>query len=250
MKNTVSTILLIASIATTANAQFAFEGGLNAANLSLKSGGTSLATQYRYGESIGICAGLALDDAQHIYFEPGLFFQANGAKVAGPPAREYVLNTINIPFNLEYKSGLRCGARWFFGAGPYICNILSGTYHVDAYGPLPAVDAAFVIAPTNGFDLKKYEVGAGLNFGYLSRKHFFLRAHYQMGFSNMLPNGDAQNSFKQQSGGLTIGYAIRGCNKGSRHGSFGNRGNDHWRGIKKLKWSRHQYNWKPHGPGY
>jgi len=241
MKNTVFTTLLILFLATAAHAQFMFEGGLNYTNLNEKSGGTKLATKSKAGEAVGIAAGISLSPANHVYFEPGVYFASTGAKVPGPPNGTIQFNTINIPFNIEYKSGYRCGKRFFCGIGPYVAEIMGGSYNYDQYNGIPATSGTYTISPTNGFNIKRYEVGIGANIGYLFKQNFFFRAHYQMGFTNLYAIDPSTNSLKQSAFGLTIGYAIRSCGGRKGNGGFGTRGNDHWRGIKKLKWSRHQF---------
>ncbi len=241
MKNTLIILLLPFLMVSTAQAQFMFEGGLNYTNLSLKSAGLTTATKSKFGQAIGI-AGFSLTTDNHIYFEPGVYFAATGAKVPGPPNGVIQLNTVNIPLNIEYKSGYKCGKRFICGIGPYLCEIMSGTYSYDAYDNRPAFSGTYTISPTNGFVLKKYEFGIGANIGYLFKQSFFFRAHYQQGFSNMNAIDPNNNSLKQSAMGLTIGYVIRGCGGNKGGGGFGSRGADHWRGIKKLKWSRRQFN--------
>ena len=241
MKNTMCILLLTLLLATAVQAQFMFEGGLNYTNLSIKSAGTSASTKFKAGEAIGIAAGFSLSNTDHVYFEPGVYFAATGAKISGPPTGQINLNTINIPLNIEYKSGYRCGKRFFCGAGLYLAEIMSGSYNYDAYNGEPATSGTYTISPTNGFVLKKYEVGFGVNIGYLFRQNFFFRGHYQQGFTNMYAIDPNTNSFKQSAMGLTIGYVIRNCGGNRGGGGFGSRGNSHWRGIKKLKWSRKQF---------
>jgi Outer membrane protein beta-barrel domain len=249
MKYTLFTLLLVATIATTSKAQFGFEGGVNFANLAIKSNGDKVKTTYKIGPSIGIVAGMHLDAAEHVYFEPGFFYQSNGAKVTGKPTGKYFINSISIPLNFEYRTGERCGERFIFGIGPYVADNLSGSYKFDAYGPIQATSGTIKIQPETDYQLKQWEVGLGLSIGYLSKKHFFLRGHYQMGFTNLYPNADSKNSFKQSAFGLTIGYMIVRCNKSRSYRGYGVRGRDHWRGVKKNKWSTKQSWRRPNGPG-
>lgn len=249
--NKTSLLLLVLMVSViTAHAQFAFEGGVNMANIAVTSNGKSISTTYKPGPAMGIVAGLALNDAQHLYFEPGLFFVANGAKITSKPTGTYIINSVEIPLNLQYKWGEKCSSRFFIGAGPYITANMSGSYQFDADGPVPAYSGTFVFSPDKDYNLKKWEYGLGFNFGHLGKKHLFFRVHYQMSLTNLAPNGDDKNSFKQSAAGLTIGYAIRGCNRGNRSGAFGGRGNTHWRGLRKNKYSRRQLFRRPNGPAY
>lgn len=246
MKNAFYTLSVLTVMAAPATAQFGFEGGLNMANLAIKSAGNTVPTKFKAGAAIGIVAGFSLTDANHFYFEPGVFYQMNGAKITSLPTGGYSINSVNIPLNIEYRWGEKCSARFFVGAGPYIADNISASYYFDAYGAIPSSSKDLVI----GTDIKKLDYGLGANFGYIGKKHLFFRAHYQVGLNNLYPVGNANNSLKQSSFGLTGGYLFRGCNRGNGRSGFGGGGGDHWRGLKKNRNSRKQYFRRPNGPGY
>ena len=105
MKKTFLLLLFIGSLATIVRAQVGFEAGLNMANLAIESGGNKVGTKFRPGAAMGLFADLRLDQNAHIYFEPGAYYQNNGAGLTGTPSGKYIINAANFPLNLEYKSG-------------------------------------------------------------------------------------------------------------------------------------------------
>jgi len=235
MKSIGLTLLFIASITVAANAQVGLEMGLNMADLAIKSGGTSVATGFKPGFGMGTAADIGIGDG-HLYFEPGLFFEMNGCKLTAGAGGNYSINTITIPVYLEYKSGEKCGKRFFFGAGPVIGNNMSGSYTINGSGGVPDQSGSFTIG-SNAGDLKALDIGLGVNAGYQFRNGLYFRLHYQMGFANILGGGDGNNSIKSSAFGLTMGYIFRRCRTISFH-SMGSERGDHWRGMSKGKYSR------------
>lgn len=244
MRSTVLSLLLIATTPIIVHAQLGFEGGLNMANLDIVSNGNTVGTAFKYGAAFGIIADVGIGGG-HFYLEPGAYYQNSGATITDNPKGKYEINSFNFPLYIEYKTGERCGARFFVGAGPYISDNINGAYDITGGNGVPATTADIKI----GVDFKQTDWGVGFNTGYIGNKHFYLKAHYQVGLANELQNGDSKNSIKQSSGGIVIGYFIRGCNRGSWSGG-GRRGGNHWRGVKKGRWSTKQKLWRAAGPAY
>jgi len=230
----------------TAQAQFSFEGGLNASTLRIKANDSKVPTKYLLGATFGMMGGIPLSDARHVFLELGAMYQTNGAKINTKPDWEYLLSGITFPINIEYKSGDKCSKRFFAGAGPYIRANLSGTaYTFDRNGTLKTEYTDLVI----GTDIKRIDMGMGLNLGYLGKKHWYIRANYAYGFKNNLVRGNEKNYLKQSTGGLTVGYLFRGCRKIRYFVGGRARNTNHWRGVKKLHWSRHERLYRYKGPG-
>jgi outer membrane protein with beta-barrel domain len=213
MKRIILSLASVAMIATAANAQLAIapELGLNMANLTGKSGGSSVGTSMKAGVAVGAVIDLGITD--NIYFQPGLFYEMTGCKFTGTPTAKYNINTITIPLNFEYKTGEEGGSRFFVGIGPYIGYNISGTYSIDAAGGIPSSSGTLKIGSAKpdasgngGDDIKALDFGAGVNVGYLLANGFYARVHYQMGFAELNPVGDANNSMKASGLGVTVGY--------------------------------------------
>jgi hypothetical protein len=154
-----------------------------------------------------------------------------------------MINTIEFPMYIEYRSGFKCGRRFLAGIGGYVGDNINGFYDYSVNGSSSLSSTVLRI----GTDIKGMDYGIAVNIGYLGRRHIYYRARYMLGLDNEVPNGDAKNSLKQSSGALTIGYMIRGCRSGGGGGSHGRSGN-HWRGLKKNHWSRREIYRRPDGP--
>ena len=237
MKNIAFTLFLIASFsATIANAQFAFETGVNMANLNLTVDDHKVGTTFKTGAGVGIFVDFEM--VGHIYFEPGLLYQMNGCKITDPPTGRYFINTITIPINFEYKSGTICNPRFLLGAGIFIGDNTSGSYDIPEYGNRPASMGELVIGSNKGATLKGMDIGAGVNIGYVFKKHLYVRANYQYGLVNLVPGGDDKNSLKTSAIGIHVGFTLSRCSSRGRGTSFGHYESNHWRGMSKGHYSR------------
>jgi len=217
MKKIILSLLCIAAIGTTAKAQLAIapELGLNMANITGKSDGTTVNTKMKAGIGLGAVIDLGLTD--NIYFQPGLFYEMTGCSFTDEPTGKYSINTITIPLNFEYKTGKEGGNRFFVGIGPYIAVNFSGTYSFDALGGYSSGSSGSLKigsaktdpnTGTGGDDVKALDLGAGINIGYLVANGFYFRLHYQIGFTNLDPDGDANNTMYSSAFGATVGFYL------------------------------------------
>jgi hypothetical protein len=221
-------VLFVAVTPLTTNAQLGIEFGLNMPNLALKAPGSTIQTTFRQATIFGMLADI--NYSEHIYFEPGFFFEGTGCKVTKPYTDQYDFNTIVIPLNFEYKSGVKCASRFFCGFGPYVAYNMGGlTNYVDlgAPGTRGSIDGEY---------LKQVDVGLGFNLGYQIGKRWYGKLAYTMGFTNLSSNIDG-NSIKASAISVTVGHLyFTGCSKVSRH-RFSEHQPNHWRGLRKGKWS-------------
>ena len=132
-------------------------------------------------------------------------------------------------------------------ACPYLSENITGSYFLDATGSQAYIGKDFTFGSTKLFDLKKWDYGAGINFGYLGKKHLYFRVRYQFCLTNLIPEGDSRNLVKPSSLQANIGYFIRRCNRGERHGGMSSPVGNHWRGLRKGRWSSRQSWRRPNG---
>ena len=223
MRKIAASLFIIVLMTTTVRAQFAYEFGYTMAKMSIKTNGKSLTTAGVHGMNIGILGDIRLDNK--VYFEPGLFYEMAGTKL--PELKEeYFVNTTNIHLTIEYKNGNKCGARFFAGIGPQIIFNNGGSYI-----------SSLKIGPDRFDDLKQRGVGLGGNIGYIPKKHYYFRAHFMTGMSNLKPVGDDKNKIKPSSIGLNIGYFFGRCKSKRESTNFVREKNNHWRGLSKGKYS-------------
>jgi hypothetical protein len=205
MKKTILSLLGVAILVTSANAQIAIapELGLNMANLTGKSGGASMSTSMKAGLRVGAVADFGLSD--NLFLQPGLFYLMNGANFSGGSIN---VGTLEVPVNVEYKLGEPGANRFFFGAGPFFGFNVGGTLKGGGSSTSLKIgstkpDMANGVA---GDDIKAMDFGLGLNVGYLLANGLFFRAQYQFGLANLDPISDADNTMKSSAIGITVGY--------------------------------------------
>jgi hypothetical protein len=214
MRNIALLLLFIGAIEETANAQISIapEFGLNLTNLAILSSGNRISGTYSYN-SPSLRAGISIggvinyDLNNHIYLEPGLFYEMTGTKVSENGMNIiYNINTIEVPINIEYKFAKNKDKDYyFFGAGLYVADNVSGT--VGGGGQSHSLDIG-TAAGTD--DIKAVDIGIGLNIGRVVKYHYFYRLHDQLGFTNLYPGGNSNNSIKASAFGVTIGYFLYG----------------------------------------
>jgi hypothetical protein len=197
MKKILLSLVAVALLGT-ANAQISFapELGLNLANMSIKSGGTSMSTSMKAGLAVGGIADIGFTD--NLSLQPGIFYVMNGCNFSGG---SYNVGTIQVPINVIYKLGEEGGNRFFFGAGPFI------GFNMSAKAKAGSTSTTIDIGTDKTKDgLKPLDFGVGVNLGYMLANGLFFRAHYQMGLANLDPISDADNTAKSSAVGVTAGY--------------------------------------------
>ncbi len=239
MKNIFATLFLVMLCASAATAQFAFEGGLNMSNLTLKEKGKDIATDYKYVSNFGITLGMPIDEAQHLYFEPGLYFKMGGCKITGKPEGEMRISSIDLPLALIYKTKDKCSARFMVGLGLNISYNMSGTYTMETTDKFQGFYKELKIGSNTRNDLTKRGAGLDISVGYKFKRHLYLRGHYVYGLSNIDAYGDKNNKIIPSSLMLNIGYSLARCSryKGT-YRVYEDKLPNHWRGMSKGMYSR------------
>jgi hypothetical protein len=234
MKNIRPALLFLALAATTAHAQIAMEGGYHMTNLSIKTGDIAYPTKAKNAIMFGLLGDIRMGD--RTYFQTGLMYELNGCTLPNKPKGDYTINTINIPLNLEYQTGDKCSGRFTFGGGPYIAINTSGTYSIDSFAFLPARSGELVFGTDATSNMKEVDLRFGVHVGVIPKKHFYLRARYQIGLMNLVPGGDNKNYIKTSALSVVVGYLGSHCRQ--KESTFGQSGPNHWRGLRKGVWSR------------
>lgn len=196
----------------TAQAQWGLgpEVGANLSNYTVKNAGVSQDIQVRGGGRLGVVGDFAIND--NLYFQPGAYFATNGYRINLSDGYElHVLNTLDIPLNIEYKIGMLGTDRFFIGAGPYVGFNTGGFVRRHAESlPGIIVDSRRNLSvgtwPTD--DIKPLDLGGNVNLGYQSTSGLFVRLKAQMGILNMMPKGNSDNMIKSTSFSLSVGYII------------------------------------------
>lgn len=203
MKNKMrKSLLLFAAMAFVAmgsmQAQgFGIRGGLNLQNLNGKMLGKShdndLATRFHIGVDYEISV------APDFYLQPGLLFSTKGANDFLGLSTDVVLNYLEVPINFVYKPVLGTG-NLIVAFGPYLAYGIGGKFKADGG------DKDINFGSGDDDDLKPFDMGANIGFGYELSGGLSFKLNAQLGLVNILPDGDSDNSMKNTGFGLSVGY--------------------------------------------
>jgi hypothetical protein len=183
--------------------QFGGIAGLNwsgasaSASSTGKVSGTPLA-----GFTLGAFADIPLK--KNLSFRPGLLYSNEGyqANVQGNRTDIHVA-FMSMPLDIVYHSNW-LGRRFFFGAGPYAAYAMNGTYTFKGINS----DMQFGNNYNNGDNLRHIDMGVNVMAGLLLDRNFVLGAKFDMGLSNIAPDG-AGATVHTRSAGLSIAYVFR-----------------------------------------
>lgn len=190
------------ALTTIASATFAQDGGVelqaragvNFYNLNQKFMGNKSDSKLNTGFHVGLDAAFPL--APEFYIQPGVLFSGKGAKAETGDGK-LLLNYIEVPISFAYKPQLGEG-RLILAVGPYVGYALSA----KAKNP----DYDLDLGSDDNDDMKRFDFGGNINFGYEFTRNLFAQINAQLGMANLLPNGDSDNSMKNTGFGISIGY--------------------------------------------
>lgn len=214
-----------------ANAQIKIgpEAGVIYTNMTQRIDGSKYDTDYKFGARIGAVVEIPLN--QLFYIQPGLSFTANngtkssyrkyyssgvGLPTSVDDTREYSVSYLQLPLYFMVKTGKEFDDNHFFaGVGPYLNVAVGGRFKQQYTTTLNGMDRPNYFDRTIKLgdfrqedDHKHVDFGVNAMLGYEFSNGLFFRGYYGIGFLNMAPGGNKDNSFKNMGGGLTIGFLI------------------------------------------
>ena len=173
---------------------FGFECGLNLAVLNIDNTNTDI----NVGGSIGALVDIRMFG--RFYIQSGLFYVINGGDNIALTSGDVVnwsINTIEIPVNIEFKTGRPGTTHFIIGLGPYFANNISGN----------SSDGSSVkIGSSSNDQLKMLDIGIGFNIGLELKNGLFFRIREQRGLSNLQPSAYGAGTVYAASDAITIGY--------------------------------------------
>lgn len=210
--------LLLMSATAFGQTQFAPEIGVTMYNQTWKSKmlGTkfSQTTDLQPGLRIGGVADITIAD--HFSVQPGIFYNLNRTKLQNTTlgietVSKYTMHAIQVPIYFLYKSGTEGEGRFFAGLGPNITYNIAGNVKskVTALGASVEDDRKLKFGGDASDDMKPFNVGGSVTAGYELPSGLYFRGSYNMGLMNMLPKGDSDNSLKDMSFGLSVGFFLK-----------------------------------------
>jgi len=165
-----------------------------------------------FNSKIGFTTGIMLDipAGKHFSFQPALNLVQKGFKekqtIMGTTTKvSMTINYIELPLNFLYNSRGRAG-NFFAGAGPSFAMAASGKYKYDD--------------GTNSFDekvkfgngdediMKSFDMGANILSGFSLNNGLMFSLNYNIGLSNLLPNGESDAKLTSRYFGIKLGYLL------------------------------------------
>jgi hypothetical protein len=248
MKKLMTLLAGLTSLATAATAQIGIapEIGLNIANMRGQydynaSTGKPGVDKFKGGAKLGIKAGanFNINIADRLQIQPGIFYSTKGFKQGEKQNHEHgyfnaatqenvTLHFAEIPVNLQYMFNDPGESRFFVGIGGYMGVAFSGKTIKDAgtesifpsYNSVGGADKSKLNseggslkfgndAPSN--DMRRFDFGGQVNAGYQLRSGIFFRAMYQLGISNLLPQGNRTTgdaTLRSSNATVSLGYVL------------------------------------------
>jgi hypothetical protein len=138
--------------------------------------------------------------ADEFYIQPSLLYSGKGGKETTEIlGRDVTLKTklhyINVPVNFMFKPEVGSG-NLILGVGPYFAYAVGGK----------SGDNDIEFGNEDGDGLKRFDSGGNLQFGYEMKSGLNFTLHAEMGFINLVPDGDNDNSTRNNSFGVSVGY--------------------------------------------
>ena len=188
-----------------ATASFGIKVGPNFSSVTTKVSGSKETSNLLTSVSGGVYVNVPL--APEFYLQPALLFeQKGGKKVFGSQSDElFRLNYLTLPINFTFAPAVGTG-QWLVGIGPYFGYGLSGTHSASF------ADSLFTFShdPFSGDNgLKRFDAGLNVLIGYQLASGINLGVQSELGLVNLLKNGDSNNSFRNTSFQVTIGYTFK-----------------------------------------
>lgn len=237
MKKALSALVLATALSTGASAQgfsIAPEVGINVNTMFQTFGGIKRTHTYQPGFRIGVMAEYQFND--HIALASGIRFDANhGTKSIGErnyatgsgipnyerDERKYNLVYTNIPLYFVYKTNnFYDDPHFMFGIGPAANLLLGGHYQQDFSSGanhnarLTRKDHSINIGNVRSRDnIRMFDLSADAFVGYHTGKNLYFKVNYAIGLLNLAPQGDADNSIRNMSFGLTAGWSFNLSNQ-------------------------------------
>lgn len=203
MKKIVFTVAaLCIAMATFAQTTYGVKLGPNFSSLTTKSDGSKETNKMLVGLAGGVYANIPL--APQFYIQPSLNYEGKGGKDKSSDAK-LRLNYLTLPIDLLFKPEMPNGSgSWIVGVGPYLGYGFSG----KVSGGGASGDPFKTYGATGGALLNRFDAGANVQLGYEMANGFNVSLNGELGLINIEKNGDSDNSAKNTSFGISLGYTL------------------------------------------
>ena len=205
-------LLMISSTGAFAQLSFGVKAGLNLSNMTLKTAGEKEDDiKFKPGLNIGAFGDFELNDMLAV--EAGLNVETKGfmmkddeefmgKKMKSKATTNLVYVTVPVDVKLTFGS-------FYVLAGPYVGVAAKGKAKskMEFDGETEKHDENLDFGnDKEKSDLKRLDFGLGIGAGYEINDNLGVRAGYDLGLSNLAPNGDKDNSIKNGSINISATY--------------------------------------------
>lgn len=202
---TLSALLIVG--ATFAQTTFGVKLGPSFSSLASKTDGSKETSKMLVGLAGGVYANLPL--VPEFYIQPSLMYEGKGGKDKNSDIKTR-LNYLTLPIDLLFKPEMPNGSgAWIIGVGPYLGYGFSGKASGNVGGGEVSIDPFKDNGQTGGAVLKRFDAGANVQLGYEMANGFNIGLNAELGLINLLNNGDNDNSVRNTSFGVNVGYTLK-----------------------------------------
>lgn len=189
-----------------AQTTFGVKVGPSFSSYTAKTSGDKTTSKMMVGVAGGVYANLPI--APEFYVQPSLMYEGKGGKSKDDSHVKTRLNYLTLPVDLLFKPEMPNGSgAWIIGVGPYVGYGLSGKTSYESGGAEVSADPFKDQGGADAF-LKRFDAGANVQLGYEMASGFNIGLNAELGLLNLAKNGDNDNSFRNTSFGVTVGYTL------------------------------------------
>lgn len=203
-----SAAALLLAGASFAQVKFGITAGPSFSSYTSKAGGDKETSKLITGLRAGV--GVDLPLADEFYIQPSLLYVGKGGTVEGTVLNvDYKtrIHYLELPINFMYKPEVGNG-NLFIGLGPYFAYGLGGKFEAaNAQGDKVSSDIEW---GNDDGQMKRLDAGANFQVGYEFPMGFNIGLHTDLGLTNNRGNGDSDNSSRNTSFGVSVGYKFGG----------------------------------------
>ncbi|WP_344980669.1 porin family protein [Compostibacter hankyongensis] len=185
---------------TFAQTTFGLRVGPNFSSATQKVDGEKETSKIITGVAGGAYANIPI--ATDFYIQPALQYEGKGGKAKDFDVTTR-LNYLTLPIDFVYKPEMGDGSNWIVGVGPYLGYGLGGK--VKGGDETTSDQDPF----DSEFGLKRFDAGANVQVGYEFNNGFNIGLNTELGLLNLVQDGDNDNSFRNTSFGVSVGYTFR-----------------------------------------
>lgn len=184
---------------------FGIKAGPDFSSYTSKVGGNKETSKMLVGLEAGVYANISLAD--EFYFQPSLLYTGKGGTAKNSDVKTR-LSYLELPLDFLFKPDIGQGNKFIVGVGPYVAYGLGSKVSGGAVGS--SYDAFKTGGANNSGALKRFDAGANVQLGYEMLNGFNVGLNTDLGLVNILNNGDSNNSFRNTSFAVTVGYTLPG----------------------------------------